>query len=78
MCNDHHDTSVFCTIIPPHMLEVMSVRGDKKVRAMAQALLKQDKKIREERADQPVAGPAGFAGTRESAATTSAIASATA
>ena len=40
-------------IIPPHMLEVMAMRGDKSVAKMARSMLSQNEKVRAERADQP-------------------------
>lgn len=38
-------------IIPPHMLEVLSIRGDAKVAAMAKTMLAQGREVRQERAD---------------------------
>jgi Zn-dependent metalloprotease len=39
-----------CFIVPPHMLRVLKMRGDKKVAKMAAALLDEDVKVREHRA----------------------------
>ncbi len=53
MCNLHNNSSrnpINC-IIPPHMLEVISMRGDKKIAGMARAMLSQNAKVREERAE---------------------------
>lgn len=38
-------------IIPPHMLEVLAIRGDESMASMARALLDQNSKVREERAE---------------------------
>lgn len=45
--------SPIACIIPPHMLEVLAMRGDKKTATMARSLLAQNRKLRDERADQP-------------------------
>lgn len=52
---DCHQRNPICCIIPPHMLEVLAMRGDKKTRSMAQSLLTQNKDVREIRADMPLA-----------------------
>jgi hypothetical protein len=43
-------------IIPPHMLEVMAMRGDKSVAKMARSMLAQNEKVRSERAEQSSGG----------------------
>jgi Zn-dependent metalloprotease len=48
MCNKNHIHTINC-IVPPHMLDVLVMRGDKKIRKMAQSLLNGSKKIREAR-----------------------------
>lgn len=64
-----HHRNPICCIIPPHMLEVLAMRGDKKTRAMAQSLLTQNADVREARADMPLAQSA-LAATVPAAATT--------
>ncbi len=54
MCTHHHNP-IQC-IIPPHMLEVMVLRGDSGIRKMAQSMLKQNEEVREERAEQSSGG----------------------
>ncbi|MDD9910322.1 MAG: M4 family metallopeptidase [Ahrensia sp.] len=49
--NQYHRHSINC-IIPPHMLEVVAMRGDASMRKMANTMLKQSSKVREERASQ--------------------------
>jgi len=59
MCHNHHVhhhvRNPICCIIPPHMLETLAMRGDKRTRSMAQALMKQNAEVREERAAMPLA-----------------------
>ncbi len=43
-------------IVPPHMLEVMALRGDKAVAKMARSMLAQNEKVRDERAEQSSGG----------------------
>ncbi|TFF25669.1 M4 family peptidase [Jiella endophytica] len=50
-----HRHSIQC-IVPPHMLKVLALRGDDATAKMAKALLQQNEKLREERAEQPVGG----------------------
>lgn len=45
-----------CCIVPPYMLKVVALRGDKDMASMARSLLKQNEKLREERAEQAHAG----------------------
>jgi Zn-dependent metalloprotease len=52
----HPDHNPINCIIPPHMLKVMALRGDTKVRSMAQSMLKQNEKVREERAGKADGG----------------------
>lgn len=53
MCNKctHDLRHPFQCIVPPHMLEVLAMRGDAKVAEMARALLVQNDKVRGERAE---------------------------
>ncbi|MGH6922427.1 MAG: M4 family metallopeptidase [Propylenella sp.] len=65
----HHVRNPICCIIPPHMVETLAMRGDKKIRAMAHSLLEQNKQVREERAEMPLA-PAALAAALPPPATT--------
>lgn len=59
MCVCNHNSSLhnpINCIIPPHMLEVMAMRGDKSVAKMARSMLVQNKKVRIERAEQSSGG----------------------
>ena len=47
-CPVHRDSRL--CIVPPHMLRVLEMRGDRKTAAMARRLLDQSCKIRDERA----------------------------
>ena len=49
-CNGAFRHPINC-IVPPHMLEVLAIRGDKNVAAMARTLLDQNEKVRDERAE---------------------------
>lgn len=53
MCISHNPINC---IVPPHMLEVMMLRGDKSVRKMAEGLIKIGEDVREERAAHAGAG----------------------
>lgn len=70
MCRHHHVRDPICCIIPPHMLEVLAMRGDKKIRSMAQSLLVQNAEVREARAEMPLA-PSALAATLPAPATKS-------
>ncbi len=48
MCNKNHIHSIQC-ILPPHMLDAISMRGNKKMRKMAQDLIKHAESYREDR-----------------------------
>ncbi len=64
-CNSSSPHNPINCIIPPHMLRVMAMRGDASTAKMARSMLKQNEKVREERADQssggmvPADGPPG-------------------
>lgn len=47
-CSHHHPLNC---IVPPYMLRVLEMRGDEAVATMARRLLKQNEKVREERAE---------------------------
>ncbi|MEX0319968.1 MULTISPECIES: M4 family metallopeptidase [unclassified Ruegeria] len=49
MCTSHNPINC---IVPPHMLRVMAMRGDASVQKMARSMLKQNKQVRKDRADQ--------------------------
>jgi len=55
MCNSHCHNPIQC-IIPPHMLEVIALRGDSKTQKMARSLLKQNTGVREDRASKSSGG----------------------
>lgn len=55
MCHDHQPRNPICCIIPPHMLETLAMRGDRRTRSMAQTLMKQNQETRLARADLPLA-----------------------
>lgn len=50
ICDGHARNPITC-IVPPHMLEVLAIRGSKKTAAMARSLLDQTRKVRHERAE---------------------------
>jgi Zn-dependent metalloprotease len=49
-----HRHSINC-IVPPHMLQVLTMRGDKKLSQMAKTMLSQSEGVREERASMSTA-----------------------
>lgn len=53
MCTSHNPINC---IVPPHMLEVMAMRGDSSVRRMARELMSQGDSVREERNAQASGG----------------------
>lgn len=58
MCQCHsgdHINPINC-IVPPHMLKVMEMRGDTKIAKMARAMLDQNEKVRDERAEHSGGG----------------------
>lgn len=66
MCNKHHlipcHNPINC-IIPPHMLEVMVMRGDKDIAKMARSMLTQGEKVRSERSEHTSGGVVPIEGT---------------
>jgi len=55
MCNCNAHVHPIQCIIPPHMLEVLAMRGDKKIADMAKSLLKNSEAVRADREDHSVA-----------------------
>jgi len=55
MCNSPVHNPIQC-IIPPHMLEVIALRGDEKQQKMARSLLKQGDEVRTERSEKTSGG----------------------
>lgn len=72
-CAAPHRHSIQC-IVPPHMLRVLALRGDAPVREMALNMLRDDREVRDERAEhttrQPPAMAAGGVRARDAVAAT--------